>query len=218
MTDMTTYDSYLYDVLSEVDGCPPIIAETEIRNTMIDFCKVTLAWKAEVDPISVIAGTAKYELDVAEGIPSLLTWGYMLDASGEEIRMTATSEDELDADRQIHRWRNIDGTPSVYFMTADGFVHIVAKPTEPYTLYLGAALIPSRESYEAPTFIYNKFMETITAGARARLLNMKAQSWYNAAAAKDEEDKYEKGKLDAKVEISRSHTRTKKSVVMRPLA
>lgn len=218
MIEMTTYDSYLFDILSEVDGCPPIIAESEVRNTVIDFCKSTLIWKQDIDPIAVIANVNKYIMDIPEGIVSTITWGYMIDTNDCEIKLTGTSEDDLDAENTSRSWRTLTGVPSHYFMTAGGQVQITKIPELSYTMYLGGALIPSRDSYEAPTIIYNKYLETITAGARARLLNMKAQDWYNPAAAKEEERKYLQGKMDVKVETSRGNTRVNKSVVMRPIA
>jgi len=218
---MVEYDRYLPEVRGDVQDCPEIIVLNEIRNTIIDFCQKTTVWRKDLDAIAVAATVCEYDIDVGQfEKASAINWAYLLSAAGDEIQLTATSEDSLDngSSRSSKLWRTKTGTPSHIYLKDPTVIRLVNIPTEAYTLYAGVIVKPSRDSYEAPDYIYEKYLEAIAAGAKARILGMKSRPWYAPEVAMMEELDYKARRSSALIDSTKSHTRTSKSVEMRPLA
>lgn len=215
---MTPYESYLPEVLIEIEECPEIIATDKIKQTVIDFCKRSLVWRYDLDPISVVATVDTYEA-AADDFETVIgvTYGYLVDADGNNIPLTACSEDTLDA-KNDSTWRTDTGNVKYIMMAEPPYIKLVTIPDAAYTLYAGVWISPSRDSSEAPDFIYDKYLETIGHGARARILNMKTKPWYNPQAAQLEMIDYDAKVIDALNDAGKSHSREKKSVAMRPFA
>jgi hypothetical protein len=218
MSHMVEYERYLPEVLGEIQDCPDPIALNEIRNTIIDFCKVTTVWRVELDPITVQIAVNSHDVDIDKFIRGVgINWAYLVKSNGDEIRLNATSEDELDSGK-VPLWRTKDGQPSVIFLQDPLTIRLALTPKEAYTLYVGMWVMPSRDSYEAPAFIYDKYLEAIACGAKARILKMKGRPWYSPVAAMEEMKDYESKRKSATIDAQKSHTRVSKSVSMRPLA
>ena len=139
----------------------------------------------------------------------------MIDSNGDEFRLGLSSEDELDGGA-VQMWRVNTGQPSVIYLKNPGVMRIALIPDEAYTMYVGAWVMPSRDSYEAPAFIYDKYLETIACGAKARIMNMKGRSRYNPTAAAGEMAEYEAKRSSAAIDSTKSHTRVSKSSVLLP--
>ena len=221
MTDMVDYEEFLPEVRSEVPECPEVVCINAIRDTVIDFCQKTTVWRYDVDSITVASDVADYEIDIDDYIKVAgLNWAYLIDANGEESYLTVTSEDSLDngGPRSVSLWRTKTGTPTHIYLKDPRTVRLVYIPEAAFSLYLGAWVKPSRNSYEVPEFIYEKYLEAIAAGAKARILNMPTRPWYSPAAAGLEEAEYEARRSSALIDATKSHTRLSKQVAMRPIA
>lgn len=218
MTDMTDYDSYLFKILPEVDGCPPIVAEDKVRDTIIDICQQTSCWRDEAPTFYLTANVPTYEM-LFDDFQQLaqIDWGYLVDDDGERTELNALSEDEIDASSS-KGWRALDGTPKAVFMLTPSTIRFAAIPNKRFACTLGVTLKPSQDSFEAPSFIFNHYLEIVAAGAKMRLLNMKGRTWYDPAGAMDEEEKYNNGIRDIRINATRSHTRGPKIAKMRPMA
>lgn len=218
MIDMTSYDDYLFKVLPEVNGCPPIVAEDKIRDTIIDLCQTTSLWRAELPTFYIVADTPTYELIVVDGQQvAQINYGSVVDDNGETSDLTAKSEDQLD-EYLPPGWRRRTGTPKHVFLLNPVTARFVYMPDQRFAVTLGVTLTPSQDSSEAPTFIFNKYLEVVAAGAKQRLLNMKGRPWYDPAAAMDEEDKFNDMVRTIRINATRSHTRAPQRIKMRPLA
>lgn len=214
------YTQYLREVRGEVGDCPEIIAINEIRNAVISFCQQTTLWRVDHDPISVVADTSEYSLVLSEGAASGVGWAYMTDSIGDEYHLEVTSEDALDngSVRRVKLWRTKKGTPSKIYMPDPTKVRLVVIPESAYTLYMGLWIKPTRSSTDAPDWIYEKYLEAIAAGAKARILNQKTRPWYNPEAAMLEELEFKDRCSAAKADATKNHTRMSKTVMMRPIA
>ena len=217
MTDMTGYDSYLHKVLPDVDGCPPIVAEDKIRDAVIEICQSTSIWRKELLPFYLTANVPTYKL-LMEDYEQLaqVSWGYLLDENDQRIDLDVVSEDELDA-ASVKGWRALTGSPGFVYMLTPETVRLAIIPDTKFTCVLGIFVKPTQDSFEAPNFIYEQYIETVAYGAKAKLLGMKARSWYDPAEARTQEKKFNDGVRDIRNAATRSHTRGPKIVQMRPL-
>ena len=58
---MVELREFLPDVLPQVPGCPDTMAEREIRDAAIRFCRDTYAWQEEIDQLQTKADREAYE-------------------------------------------------------------------------------------------------------------------------------------------------------------
>ena len=218
MTDMTGYDSYLFKVLPDVDGCPPIVAEDKIRDAIIEMCQSTSIWRKELPTFYTSVDVPTYEIlmDDYEQLAQV-SWGYLKDDNDERFDMDVVSEDELDA-ASSKGWRALTGTPKFVYMLSPITIRLAITPNKKFSCYLGIFVKPTQDSFEAPKWIFDQYLDVISCGAKARLLDMKGRSWYDPSGAKDEQKKFDNGIRDVRNAATRSHTRGPKHVTMRPMA
>ncbi len=215
------YERYLSEVRGEIETCPEVIALNAIRNTVIDFCQKTTVWRMDLSAISVSINVADYDISIdSDTVVAGINWGYLTDSVGEELRLGVTSEDTLDngSVKSVKLWRTKTGTPHHIYLNNPTSLRLVNIPEEAYTLYAGIWAKPSRESYDAPDYIYEKYLEAIAAGAKARILSMTTRPWFNASAAVAEKNEYRARCSSALIDSTKSHTRLSKTVEMRPFA
>lgn len=216
--EMVEYERYLPEVRGEIEDCPIIIATNEIRNTIIDFCQKTTIWRQDLDAISIVADVCEYDINYDTFVKAAgINWAYLVDENDDEVNLTITSEDNLDngSVRAVRLWRTKTGTPSDVYQKNPNTIRLVYIPNAAFTLYVGVWVKPTRDSYEAPDFIHDKYLEAIASGAKARILNMKTRPWYDPNAAALEEADYIARRSSALIDATKSHTRTSKTVMMR---
>lgn len=218
MTSMVGYESYLFKVLPDVDGCPPLVAEDKIREAVIELCQSSSVWRKTLDTFYLSSGTPYYKLILDEGEQlAQLSWGYIVDDNGERTDLNVTSEDAIDA-ASGRGWRSLTGGPTSVFMLTPETVRFATIPTERYAATLGAHMKPTPDSYEAPSFIFNQYIDTVAAGAKAKLLNMKGRAWYDPGAAAVEEANFKNMKQDVRNSATKGNTNQPTTVTMRPFA
>ena len=215
--NMTDFESYLFKILPEVDGCPPIVAEDKIRDTIIELCQTTSVWRVTLPTFYLSANIPSYELIMEDGQQLCqINTGYLVDDNGDKTDLTPRSEDQLDAYLPAG-WRLLDGTPKHVYMENPETARFVYLPNQRFACTLTVIVSPDQEAYEAPTFIFNKYLEAVAAGAKARLLDMKGRSWYDAAAASLEQSKFNDHLRTIRINATKSHVRAPQRVKSRPL-
>jgi hypothetical protein len=218
MATMTGYESYLYKVLPDISGCPPIVAEDKIREAVIELCHRTSIWRKTIPAFYLSENVPSYEL-LMEDYEQLaqVRWGYLTDDNGQRIDLNVTSEDTLDAG-SAKGWRALVGVPEFVFMLSPETIQFASIPNARFAASIGASIKPTQDSFEAPSFIFNQYIDVIAAGAKAKLLDMKGQSWYDPASARKELDKFNNMVGDARSAVNRGHNNQPKLVKMRPIA
>jgi hypothetical protein len=209
---MTTvaFTQFLPDVLPYVIGCPEPLAVNAIRNACIDFCASTMYWQETQDPVSISAAAMPYDFDAPTGAnviqPMALTVG--------GFTILPKSADWLDAN--IYNWREQTAdTPSYYYQpNANQFV-LVPAPLAPVTVTVRAAYVPLRDGTVIDTTVYEYYLETITAGALARLCAVPGQTWSNPALAEMKKREFASGVTSATIEANKSYDRAGLRVRMR---
>lgn len=178
-------DLFVY-VLSEVAGCPEFTAERAIRDTCIDFCARTGAYKADPLSLTVVPGITEYELDAPAGtepnhVGSVLRVGRGLTKLPYE---DAFIRNELASARSA---------PNYFSQYDNGNLLLGPEPDARETLKVLYTLKPTTSSTSIPDTIGLEHRETLVSGALFRLQMMAGATWSNGGAAQANNMIYERG-------------------------
>lgn len=167
---------FLPEVLPHVAGCPEPIAEQAVRNAVIDLCKRGLVWKYDLDPIATQANWPTYEIDLPSGSqvikPSRVAF------EGDVI--DPYSRARLDSEHS--GWSTRSGNTFGYFFnSAYSELTLAEAPgaSDASGLEIAMFLAPTRAATEVEDFFYDRLLEEVAFGARARLMMTKGATWYD---------------------------------------
>lgn len=173
---MVEIEQFLPDVLPEVPGCPEPMAERQILDATIRFCRDTYAWQDEVDELEVPKGSTRFELG-AEWQNGIF---------GSQIIAVTHVGDR--AFRFDGRTLSVDGAQ------------------EGETLPIRAALQPERSASRVPDFLYEDHREAIAAQALSRLLLQSRVDWANPELAGVYRQDYANAVNEQKVRQARDYS------------
>lgn len=205
---MTSYDDFLPYVLQDVPGCPEIAAVHAIRNTVIDFCEKSLVLQADLDPVSLVAGTADYDLEPPAG--TLVTQIIKLYYRNQELAPAARDEIEraayfnpaaINADERAdpRTWSQKDQRTFSVFP--------IPKNAEKDAITIRVSLKPTRSSSSCDSVLFEDYAEYIGAGAKARLMLTPNKAYTNPNLVVTQNQLYMQGVNMARQRASRNHTR-----------
>jgi hypothetical protein len=159
---------------------PEPTLELAVKNACIEFCKGTLCWQEQMDPLTVIANEASYEMDTPTG--AALTMPVELYFGGNRLFKRTPSEISSKFTRD---WQLLRGTPSAYTQFNPNEVMLVLCPESTMANALTGTLAfqPSRASTTVPDFLYEEYAEQIVAGAAARLYAIPNEPFTDQKAA-----------------------------------
>lgn len=212
---MTSYESFLPYVLPDVPGCPEIAAIQAIRNTVIDFCEKSLVVQADLDPVSLSAGTADYDLEppsnrLVTKIIKLFYKNQELPPFGQDFVPSATfyNPDATDGDSRSEPrgWSQKDERTFSVFP--------VPKVAESNAITIRAALKPTRASSSCDDVLFEDYVEYLAAGAKARLMLQPNKAYTNPNLVVTQNQLYMQGVNMARQRVSRGHTRANLRVKM----
>lgn len=214
----TSYDDFLPQVLPEVPGCPEISAINAIRKAAIDFCEQSLIHVVDHDPVTVIAGTADYDL---ESPISNTRVTKIMRAWFKRNELAPVHPDEI-GDPTLYN-QNIGGVtvtrgdPKLYTQKdADTFsLFPIPAITEPQSVTLRVALVPTRKSTTCETFLFEDWLDEIAAGAAALLQETPGKSFFNPPKAAFNRKAFVAGINAAKQQATRGYVRSSLRVQMR---
>lgn len=176
----TAYDEFLPEVLPYVHDCAYPVAINAVRNACIEFCDKTDYVTYTHDPISVVAGTASYNLVLPAGteVARILSGWY------DGLRMAPKGEEDMRLQFPLD-WRTMTGRPQYFTHAIPSTVIVVPAPQTDATdaLKFIIALRPSRASTTIDDVIYSRFAEQIGWGARSRLYETPNQPYYDPQSA-----------------------------------
>lgn len=171
-------DQWFPDVVPAAQLAPNTIIRREIVNACRDFCGRTMLWVEELDPIDVVADTAKYQLTTtgAEifGADRAKFNGKTIDPTSE----TALDEDESQEERETWRDKTV-AIPERFFVTIEKKIRLVYTPDAALTdgLVVWVNLIPLITAVTVPLFIWENFKDMIADGAKGRLKAIQDMPW-----------------------------------------
>ena len=182
----TSYENFFSWVLPEVAGCPEITAIQSIRDSVIQFCELTLIHQVDHDPISVIARNSDYDLETPVTGTRIVK---VMKAFYKGSELTAAAPDSV-RDPAVYN-RSIGGytpsyqTPVAFFQKDTATISLVPIPdqTVANAITMRVALVPTRSSTTCEDFIFEQWVEPIAAGAVARLQISSGKPYSNTQAA-----------------------------------
>lgn len=215
---MTSYDSFLPWVLTNVPGVPEVAAIQGLRDASIQFCEQTLIHQVDHDPVTVIANTVDYDLETPVSgtrVHKIMRAWFQ----GSELRPEAP--DQVNSPSIYNQ--NIGGVttnktkPQTFIQKdwATFSVFPIPDQTYPNSVTLRIALAPLRSATSCEDFLYQNWGEAIAHGASARLLAMPGKSWSNPNAAAYHQTQYQIGINQARQQATHGYVRANLQVRMR---
>jgi len=176
-----SYDVFLSEVMPYVHDVPELVAIQAVRNACIEFCEETRYLQVDSDAQTAVAGQADYDLEADTGYVCC----DLVEAWAGDQLLIPKSVEEITKIYRANDWRQMTGNPYYYFRTTSQVVTLVPKPstTEAAKLKFRIAIAPSRASTTVDSEMFERFLEQIAYGARARLYNTPGQPYYDPKTA-----------------------------------
>lgn len=198
----------------ELPGVPAPMLDAYINRAWFDLAKHSLCW-SEWQDITLQAGVATYELDTPEDgdarVHAVLfaqQGANVLTARGIEVQLIY---DAAQAERK--------GTPNGYRLEQNkDFVVYPTPQAEDIALPIKVlvAFVPVLSATTIPDQFAEKYLDTLVAGTKAKLMAMVGQPWSNPQAAVYWNGQFGSGITDATVERMKGGTQA--PIVIRPRA
>ncbi|CAG2132522.1 phage adaptor protein [Cupriavidus numazuensis] len=199
----TKYTDLFNEVLPELPGVGQDLAANAIRNTIIEFCHGSWAWRYFMDPMPVLANLNTYELDPPPGAE--VVQALVVKVDGKEL----PPSNETDVTARYPRWQTEAGTPKCYLTDDPSQIILAPVPDTkiPGGLVVTVALQPTRTSTTFPTWIWSRYFDGLAAGAKARLMAMPGKPWTSPQLFQLYRGQFEAAMAGAKVESLKSLSR-----------
>jgi len=202
------FNDFLAEVIPDVHGCPDIVAINAVRNAAIELCKRTNYWKVDLDAFSTEVNTLVYDLDSPENGAAV---SMILSLFRDGVEIEPRTEEWLN--ENVATWRTSTGVPAYYFRPSSNTVMLARLPGAAYSITGSVSLVPKRTATGINSVVYEAHLETIAAGAKARLMVMPNVPWSNPPLAQFHGAKFNDGITNANVDaakgLSRAPLRTK---------
>jgi hypothetical protein len=214
---MKKYNFFFPDVLPEVPGCPPEVAEREIRNTVIEFCEKSLIHQVTLDPITLRANLSDYFLDAPGGsrVHKIMKAFFR----GQPIPPIAPDEiaNPETYNPRIGGYIAPKSQPTAYTQIDFQTVSFIPIPDQAYpnAVTMRVALSPLRDSEEFEDFLFEQWGEAIACGAKARIMVKPGKPYTNPDAATVNQARYVSGLNDARQRATRGNVRSDLRVQLR---
>jgi hypothetical protein len=181
------------DLALDLVDCPEAFVMLELREAAIVFYAATRAWRAEIVPMSLVAGQTTYALAglptnaVLAGLPGLLL-------DGKPLLEQRGDREEADGALRV----------MVASETAIALTPEAARTGQQITGHV--ALAPARNASGIPARLYAEHREAINALAMSRLMMQLGKPWHNPNMAAKHASDYQRWALKFSSEAgTRSH-------------
>ncbi len=175
------YEDFLIEVTPYVRDVPEIVAVQAVRNACIQFCEKTRVLQTNLDPMTAIAKQSEYDLEPDAGytVVDIMEAWY-----GDQLLIPKAVE-ELTRIYRTSNWNELEGNPYYYFRQPTTVMRLVPTPkqSEASKIKVRAAIAPTRGSSSIDSEIYERYLEFIGYGARARLYDTANQPYYDPKSA-----------------------------------
>ncbi len=171
---------------------PTAIIRSWIIEACRKFCWESLLWREQVDPVSVVASQALYDLkadaivllDTSTKVNAVADIVSLEHIELSKIDLETTSERYLDENER--GWRqHVESRPRRFIMDYRRRLQLVYKPTQAIAdgLDMWLTLMPLRSSALIEQFIFDDYRLAIENGAMAYMLEMPGVPWNNPNGA-----------------------------------
>lgn len=170
---IVTWDKFYDEVAPETPGAALPIVQNAIRNAAIEFCEKSWIWRVEIEPLTVVANTTDYELELPENGMRIVSIRYL---KKDNAPFTPVSSEVF-----------LLNGGDYYSKTPDS---ITIRDTTAGSVITGMVIVaPTYAATGVDDSIYQRHRNHIAAGAKARLFSMTNVPW--ADQPKSVEMKYQ---------------------------
>jgi hypothetical protein len=166
-----SYEVFFPEVLPFFPALPEIVITNAVRNACIEFCDRT-DWLVYT-PIQYDLQAYEDEYDLTTDVSTDTTVARVQSAWCYQLPLIPKTEDEL---RQIYNldWRKQVGRPAYYTQYTPETMIVVPMPIVASLQSLAVTLIlrPTRTSTTVDSSLFERWLDVIAAGAKARLYEM----------------------------------------------
>lgn len=175
---MVNLSQFFPRLLPYVVGCPEPLAQQALLDSAIEFCHRSLVVTAMLDPVTIVAGTSTYELD----LPAQTAVEQVLDVWRDGTRIEPSP---YETTTNLYR---TPATPQYYYgQDIDEVFNLSLLPSPDTTIANGlrvrVALRPTRSATKVHDILYDRFAEGIVAGALGILMTVADEPFTNPTAA-----------------------------------
>ena len=201
-----SYEVFLPEVMPYVQDVPEIVAVQAIRNACIQFCEETHYLQENLDPIAGQENVGDYDLDANDSNYKVVE--IMQAYYGDQL-LIPKAQEELNQIYRTSNWEDLKGNPYYYFRPRASVIRLVTKPilTEQNKLKVKAAIAPKRSSTTVDEEIFERFLEYIAHGARARLYNTPNQPYYDPKTAMEYTKRFNDEMAEVRTRVYKGLTR-----------
>jgi hypothetical protein len=201
-----SYEVFLPEVMPYVHDVPEVVAVQAIRNACIQFCEETHYLQENLDAITGIEGVGDYDLDANDSNYKVVE--IMQAYYGDQL-LIPKAQEELNQIYRTSNWEDLKGNPYYYFRPRASVVRLVTKPilTEANKLKVKAAVAPKRSSTTVDEELFERFLEYIAHGARARLYNTPNQPYYDPKTAMEYTKRFNDEMAEVRTRVYKGLTR-----------
>ena len=215
-----SYEEFFSWVLPEVNGCPEITAIQAIRDSAITFCEMTRIHQADHDPISVVAKIADYDLETPAAGTRIIQ---VMNAWYRGSKLQPAAPDQVN-DPTVYNQRiggvTVDYSTPKYFIQKDSeSISLLPIPDQTLAsaITMRVALVPLRNSTSCADFLFEQWVEPISAGAVAKLQVSSGKPYSNPQAAAVNQARFMQGVNAARQRAVRGYNRSSLSVQLRKI-
>jgi len=201
-----SYEVFLPEVMPYVHDVPEVVATQAVRNACIQFCEETHYLQESLDPITGIINVGEYDLDANDSNYKVVE--IMQAYYGDQL-LIPKAQEELNQIYRTSNWEDLKGNPYYYFRPRASVIRLVTKPiiTEANKLKVKAAIAPKRTSTTVDDELFERFLEYIAHGARARLYNTPNQPYYDPRTAMEYTKRFNDEMAEVRTRVYKGLTR-----------
>ena len=203
-------DFYDY-ILPEVGGAATALVDLVLRNTVIDFYEFTAIDTRDITPIDLVADTATYTptpptgYDISRFEVLYYVGNKLFPAGGDQLQKIYTD------------WTTMTGAPRFYMSPQQDTLRFVPIPTTNETAAVTGRMVlkPTRSATGVEDWIFNRWVDTMALGTKAKLMMMPAKSWTNPELGVTYMKQFKAEQADARADAYKSFTRAQLQVAFR---
>jgi hypothetical protein len=201
-----SYEVFLPEVMPYVHDVPEVVAVQAIRNACIEFCSETHYLQENLDSMTGVEGIGDYDLDANDSNYKVVE--IMQAYYGDQL-LIPKAQEELNQIYRTSNWEDLKGNPYYYYRPRASVMRLVTKPiiTEANKLKVKAAVAPKRSSTTVDEEIFERFLEYIAHGARARLYNTPNQPYYDPKTAMEYTKRFNDEMAEVRTRVYKGLTR-----------
>jgi len=169
----------------EAQGVPDFLLERSARESAIDFCVTTDAYRPEPEDVTVSKGISEYEVT----IPAGAELNHIIDIFRDRDRLTPVSYSRL---LEITGKGTIQSLPTKYSQRDNTIFYLAPIPASSEVLRVLYSLKPSATSTAIPDTIGKEYREALVHGTLYRLQMMPNQPWSSQSQAQNNKMLFDK--------------------------